>query len=215
MGSKPVVVIDGKRRCTGCGEWKLLSEFAPRKDRPVGIGLTSRCRPCLSKYAMSIRDKHTETIKRGEYRRKHPEKERAAKQRYNAKHPERKILNILKIKKWREENPERAIQATVNYRRANPEAARRGSAKRRAKIRNLPNKGMSIGLEKLLLQEQGGKCPYCFISLAVSGVNFDHFIPVDKGGANEDWNIQLTCPPCNKRKSNKNPNDFLRNLLGL
>jgi 5-methylcytosine-specific restriction endonuclease McrA len=33
----------------------------------------------------------------------------------------------------------------------------------------------------------------------------DHIIPLSLGGKNEDKNIQLTCPRCNKEKGGKDP----------
>jgi len=68
---------------------------------------------------------------------------------------------------------------------------------------------LSRGLENVLMLEQGCRCPYCYSDLKLSGYDLDHYIPVDLGGPNEDWNIQLACPPCNKKKSNKHPLEFI------
>jgi len=69
---------------------------------------------------------------------------------------------------------------------------------------------LSPHLAEFLMEEQGGKCAYCFANLLKTGFHMDHYIPVVLGGRNEDFNIQLTCPTCNLRKNNKHPLDFLK-----
>ena len=46
----------------------------------------------------------------------------------------------------------------------------------------------------------GGKCVQCGSN---EKLEFDHIIPVSKGGANTYRNIQLLCEPCNRSKSAK------------
>ena len=46
----------------------------------------------------------------------------------------------------------------------------------------------------------GGKCCNCG---SKENLEFDHIIPVSKGGATTFQNLQLLCKPCNIRKSNK------------
>ena len=46
----------------------------------------------------------------------------------------------------------------------------------------------------------GGKCTECGSN---EKLEFDHIIPVSKGGANTYRNIQLLCEPCNRSKSAK------------
>ena len=45
-----------------------------------------------------------------------------------------------------------------------------------------------------------GKCVDCGCN---KNLEFDHIIPVSKGGANTYRNIQLLCEKCNRKKSNK------------
>jgi HNH endonuclease len=44
-----------------------------------------------------------------------------------------------------------------------------------------------------------GRCAQCG---SVHNLEFDHIVPVSRGGANTTRNIQLLCEPCNRRKSN-------------
>lgn len=56
-----------------------------------------------------------------------------------------------------------------------------------------------------------GKCVFCGRDLTSqwehsNKINYDHIVPLNKYGANDPCNIQLTCENCNKRKSDKNEN---------
>ena len=57
-----------------------------------------------------------------------------------------------------------------------------------------------------LYRIQKGLCaePSCRCRLR-GKYHIDHIIPVDLGGTNWITNLQLLCPPCNRRKSNKDP----------
>lgn len=44
----------------------------------------------------------------------------------------------------------------------------------------------------------GGKCKRCGVN---EDLEFDHIIPVAKGGSNTDKNVELLCKSCNRKKS--------------
>jgi HNH endonuclease len=46
-------------------------------------------------------------------------------------------------------------------------------------------------------------CQHCSKHLADDEVEFDHKIPISKGGSSEEQNVRLTCFDCNRDKSNK------------
>ena len=52
-------------------------------------------------------------------------------------------------------------------------------------------------VRRLVWKRDGGKCSKCGTS---SELEFDHIIPVSKGGANTAKNIELLCMKCNRKK---------------
>ena len=49
-------------------------------------------------------------------------------------------------------------------------------------------------------RRDGGQCVRC---QSRENLEYDHIIPVSKGGANTVRNIELLCQSCNRTKSNK------------
>ena len=123
-------------------------------------------------------------------------------------------------RKWASENRQAARERTLKWRKDNPERARENDARkrankspeylrkrcideqnRRARIRAVGGK-LSRGLAERLFQEQKGKCRSCSADLSLA-FELDHIIPLALNGPNMDENIQLLCPPCNRRKGAK------------
>ena len=49
---------------------------------------------------------------------------------------------------------------------------------------------------------------YCCARLSLTASHIDHITPVNQGGSNEPENLQLLCPGCNLRKSDRNDSEF-------
>lgn len=58
-----------------------------------------------------------------------------------------------------------------------------------------------------IYRQQQGRCAAC---KEEKRLTVDHIVAITKGGTNHPKNIQLLCRPCNSRKGNKNPVDFMR-----
>lgn len=59
---------------------------------------------------------------------------------------------------------------------------------------------ISTRIKDKVWNRDGGKCVICDSN---ENLEFDHIIPVSKGGANTYRNLQLLCEPCNRSKSAK------------
>jgi len=59
---------------------------------------------------------------------------------------------------------------------------------------------ISRDVRQRVWQRHGGRCAECN---ATNYLEFDHIIPVARGGGNSDNNIQLLCRGCNSKKSDK------------
>lgn len=101
----------------------------------------------------------------------------------------------------------KAAAALRAYRRANPEVA---IAARDKRLDKKMGKRLPRGTVKRIGQLQRWFCPICREDLEWSGYHVDHITPLARGGLHESSNIQLLCPPCNVRKSAKDPLVFLQ-----
>jgi hypothetical protein len=59
---------------------------------------------------------------------------------------------------------------------------------------------VSPDVRKKVYNRDKGRCVLCG---ATAGLQYDHIIPVSRGGGNTAANIQLLCQNCNKLKSNR------------
>ena len=123
-------------------------------------------------------------------------KSKEEKTEYDAKRYEENREAVgLKVVKWRIENP-----VMLKAQRTNRKARVRGAA---------GSHTHEDILRMIILQKH--KCPYCLCSIKEEH-HVDHIIPVSKGGSNNPENIQILCPTCNMKKSNKMPEQWANQL---
>lgn len=70
-------------------------------------------------------------------------------------------------------------------------------------------------LKRKLCQDQDYRCMYCGRRRAFSDLEIDHKTPVQRGGSDGVRNLQVLCPPCNKRKGNQTDQEFRRRYREL
>ena len=149
-----------------------------------------------------------------EYKAKNPEKVRLSNKAASEKNKDR--IKAYQAE-YREARREKAKEYARAYRAGNPDkykaaiaawyAAHPGAMKVKRNNRRARTNGMalSIGIVSKLMTLQRGLCAECKCNLEKSGHHIDHIIPLAKDGRNTDCNVQLLCPPCNLRKSSKDP----------
>ena len=137
-----------------------------------------------------------------EYRRKQAEKAAA----YRAANPD---ASKRQNARRRAANPELARQQSREWFAANPEKRAIYEQNRRAKKR--ANGGrLSPWLKGRLYVSQKGACACCRAAFPIAALHLDHIMPLSKGGAHADNNMQLLCQPCNQSKYAKHPVDFMQ-----
>ena len=120
------------------------------------------------------------------------EKAREAKRAWHAAHS---VMQNLKVKQWRKNNPE-AVRASL--------------AARRARKRNAPGTYTAADIQRIG-DTQKWRCGWCAIPCK-HDYHVDHVVSLAKGGSNWPRNLLISCAPCNAKKNAADPLDFARRL---
>lgn len=155
-----------------------------------------------------------------QWREQHPEQVKAGIKLYYENHRDG-ILD--QSREYREANRERIAEAkrTLEYRQwkrqydqkyraANPNKVKAKKCARRAAELAAPGSFTAEEIHSLLAR-QGFKCGNmaCRVSIEVDQ-HIDHVMPLSRGGTNWIDNIQILCPACNLRKSDKDPYEWAK-----
>lgn len=128
--------------------------------------------------------------------------------------PETLAKGLERLRRWQQQNPDRAREIQRRWVAANPEKARLQGRLRRhtRRARERASGGiLSHGLAERLLRLQRDRCAACRNMLA-GKFHLDHIIPIAAGGENEDKNMQILCPTCNLKKGAKHPVSFMQSM---
>lgn len=205
--------------CRVCKLTKQSAEFsrhASNKD-----GLQTACKTCTRAYLATYHDKNRESANRksSEYYAKNKEARKAANKRWVSE-------NMDRYAEWRrsyyQQNKDRILERSnaryqekgeeirarlTAYRAAYPERRRAIDARMRVKRLIAPGSHTAADIANLM-KLQRGKCVVCKCDIRKS-FHVDHVQPLAKGGSNDRDNLQLLCPPCNKRKHARDPIEFM------
>jgi len=145
-----------------------------------------------------------------EWRTKNQEHVRQYQREYDAKRHNRDERNAEKRATYAA-NREAACAAAREWRRSNPEIKRVYKLRYRARKRGATGSHTAAQLQELL-ERQMFLCanPYCRADLRGVTHHPDHIISLSRGGSNGIENLQWLCRPCNSRKSDLDPADWLR-----
>jgi 5-methylcytosine-specific restriction endonuclease McrA len=173
------------KTCTKCKEEKQTLYFGIHKSRKDG--LRSVCKSCNTKQACS-------------YAKLNKDKITTYQKEYKSKN-KLKINN--QIKAIKERNKEYYDMVKNIWKENNKKKLTIYNQNRKAKKRNQTGK-ISPFISIKLLSLQKNKCANCNKDL-IDSYHIDHITPLSLGGEHDDKNLELLCPKCNLRKSNKDP----------
>lgn len=111
---------------------------------------------------------------------------------------------------WRKyyiEHREERLAYASRYEHEHPEVYRATRHKRRAQCAKGPNHTRYDELK--LYNRVHGECAYCGRHVEFKDGQFDHRIPLSKGGNNGIGNIEWTCAHCNMSKKDKLLSEWL------
>lgn len=195
------VKLSAIKRCTRCGDLKLITEFSPLKKGRGGRH--SWCRKCKNLYC---KEKHIENpekkrLKDRLYRERNLETVRE-KDRERTRDPQKRRRDYLK---WLSEHPKRSKEIKRNWEKRNPDKVMDASRRKRARRKNAI-------IEKFTAVEIFNRdnwiCQLCHRPVNKKlrwpdpkSPTLDHIIPISKGGTHERKNTQLAHAVCNMKAS--------------
>jgi 5-methylcytosine-specific restriction endonuclease McrA len=159
-----------------------LPETSFYRDASKVNGHLPRCKECFKLY----RTKEVLRISEKIMRSKNPEKRAIILKRYYEK-------NKLKHKNTQDKYRQ-TLEFQINH--------KKHCATRRARILNAFIEPVNYFI---VYTESNKKCFYCGKQLKFKEVEFDHYIPISKGGLHKKDNIRCSCSSCNRFKGAKMP----------
>lgn len=190
--------MDETKRCTKCGETKLLNEFYPHAKSKNG--LRKQCKICDSAYQKEKRIVNPEKAHDydHQYRETHRE-EFLQSLRKSYQNHKNKRLEDARI--YRIEHPDRVAAASRKWRKNHPEAVIAIQHARESKI--IGNGGRYSALQWKALVNYYSPDNICLACKKNNKSTVDHVIPLKLGGTNNPSNLQPLCLSCNSRKHKK------------
>ena len=165
-----------------------------------------KCKPCGKARCAIYNAVNAQKIKEQRARKyaENPEPAKSRAKEWGKKNYEKKSASN---KAWHEKNPDSHKKSVKKYDANNPWVIAVKNQNRRARKAKVGGK-LSSGLADKLFKLQRGKCACgCGQDLG-SDYHIDHIMPLALGGANEDSNMQLLRPKCNRIKHARHPVDF-------
>jgi hypothetical protein len=167
------------KRCTKCGEVKPLADFSKCSFNPRYKN-QNRLRSSCKACCVRAAVRHQQ---------KNPARTRANRQR------------------WALANPEKVLECSARYWKAN-KAKHAALGHRRRALQRGSGGSFTVADIKRIYKAQMGLCLYC--TRALNGVyHIDHKTPVSRGGSNDPKNLCCACPRCNRRKSARTALEFM------
>lgn len=171
--------------CSKCKAEKSIFQFGAHKSRKDG--LRSVCKDCNTSQAIDYARKNKDKVSKYQKEYKQKNKLKINEQIKAIKKSAKEHYDLIK-KLWKINNKEKLAIYNQN---------------RKARKRNQLGNISPLLINKLLVL-QNNRCANCHVELN-NKYHMDHIIPISLGGKHDDGNLELLCPKCNLRKSNKDP----------
>lgn len=211
------------KQCTKCAQTLPIENFPRDNQKPDGH--KPRCKPCIRAQSRGYYALNRAVIleRQRESYAVSPERQRTYHQEWYSKNKDEKLA---KNRLWKAENREAYAEQQKLYVERNRGAsnqrrrewAKRNPEKRAALMRHhnatrraATKSGASPATVERWLSGQAQVCFYCG-SCCAGAFEIDHFIPLARGGPHEVENLRVACRPCNRRKSSRDPHEFIRSL---
>lgn len=175
--------------CSVCKESKPLEQFHKNKNRKNGVSVT--CKPCAINRSSLWEKANPERVIQNSRNLYHKDIERSRANRR------------IRVRKWYKANSHKAVAATKDWNRRNPEYKRASEQRRRsAKIGN----GVFEISKKEISKIISSACVACG---SYDKMTMDHIIPLSRGGKHSIGNLQPLCFSCNSSKNNRTMTEWL------
>jgi 5-methylcytosine-specific restriction endonuclease McrA len=198
--------------CKRCQKIKSFDEFS--KDKHGKYGLCSICKLCDRERGKSYYKTHYEQehAKKLAYARDHKSEAIIRHRRWYIANREMRIIQIKKYRLdnpewwknyqalWVKNNPDKVKEKYSRWRKTHVEKTRERCRRRKALLRK--NKIGKVDYQQILWRD-GFYCHICGELVNPQDVQFDHIIPLSKGGPHSMDNISVAHAKCNMKKKDK------------
>ena len=196
------------KKCSKCGQWLVANNVNFGKDKRLKSGLRACCKECKNKHSREYYEQNRDKVlaRQKEHDKKYYERNKYKilsrqktyreqnKDKISAQHKEYREQNKDKIavykKEYYEQNKDKILAQKKEYYQSPKGQISRFNKdiKRRAKERELGN-GITADQWLECMSFFDWKCAYSGETLTKETRSLDHIIPLNKGGANEIWNV--------------------------
>lgn len=192
------------KTCSKCKKDKASDGFSP--DKRASDGLMSQCRDCRNAY----KNEYYHKVKNEPWFQQKLNANKKRKAAYDKEYSQRDYVKKNQAA-TRARNSKKRVQDAKEWAKNNPEKRRAISINYKSKRRAVTRKGMSGGDLAAWTKQQDKTCYWCK-RRCDDAYHVDHMVPLSRGGAHESYNLAISCPPCNLKKSNKTPSQFIVEL---
>jgi len=119
---------------------------------------------------------------------------------WKAENPDKRLINN---RRWLAQNPEKMAESRKDWDDRHPEYKAVKKHRRRARMQDVEIQSIS---DRFIKNLYASSCVYCG---AVERIEADHIIPISRGGAHCENNLQPLCKSCNSSKKDKTMAEWL------